>query len=231
MRIDRFFLMFAAGATIACQGAPKPGASADAPAAAAPGADAPPLPSQADSGSGMHGLELVPPREKPDFRLTTTEGKPFDFRRDTEGYATLLFFGYTHCPDVCPLHLSNIAAVLHKLPPDVADRVRMVFVTTDPGRDSAAVVRRYLDKFDRGFVGLVGTEAEILAAQAAARIPPAMKQVVDSAKPDEYLIGHAAFVFAYTPDGKGRFLYPFGVRQASWANDIPRLVQWPAGSS
>jgi protein SCO1/2 len=208
----------------------RPASRDDAGASPVAGGEAP-RPSQADSGSGMHGLELVPPREKPDFRLTSTDGTPFDFRKDTEGYATLLFFGYTHCPDVCPVHLANIAAVLHQLPPDVSDRVRMVFVTTDPARDSAAVVRRYLDKFDRGFIGLVGTEEEILAAQAASRIPAAIKEVVDSTKPAEYTVGHAAFVFAYTPDGKGRFLYPFGVRQASWANDIPRLVAWPKGAS
>lgn len=179
-----------------------------------------------DSSQGMRGLALAPPRDKPSFVLTATDGKPFDFRRDTDGYATLLFFGYTHCPDVCPVHLANIAAVLHKLPVTTSQRVRMVFVTTDPERDTPEVVRTYLDKFDRGFIGLTGTKAEILAAQAAARIPPAYKEVVDSANPGNYTVGHAAFVFAFTPDGRGRFLYPFGVRQADWAHDIPKLVEW-----
>jgi hypothetical protein len=58
-------------------------------------------------------------------------------------------------------------------------------------------------------------------------IPAATKQVPDSGgKPDVYFIGHAAFVVAYTPDGPGRVLYPFGIRQADWAHDIPRLVEW-----
>jgi protein SCO1/2 len=216
-------LLLAAGA---CKAAPPPadasGARAGAPASAA-------VP--ADSAAVMRGLELQPPRNKPQFVLTDTEGKPFDFKRDTDGYATLLFFGYTLCPDVCPVHVANIAAVLHNLPPTVSQRVKMVFVTTDPERDTPEVLRRFLDKFDRGFVGLTGTPDEILAAQAAARIPAATKEVVDSTKPGEYLIGHAAFVFAYTPDGLGRYLYPFGIRQADWAHDIPRLVEWGSGGS
>lgn len=218
MKLQRILaptLLLLAGA---CKAAPRP---ADAPGASA-GAPA----ARADSAAAMRGLELMPPRAKPEFLLTDTEGKPFDFKRDTDGYATLLFFGYTHCPDVCPVHVANIAAVLHNLPPTVSQRVKMVFVTTDPERDTPEVLRRFLDKFDHGFVGLTGTPDEILAAQAAARIPAATKEVLDSTKPREYLIGHAAFVFAYTPDGLGRYLYPFGIRQADWAHDIPRLVDW-----
>jgi protein SCO1/2 len=217
-RILGHTLLLLAGA---CKAAPRP---ADAPAAPVGEAATPSAP--ADSAAAMRGLELLPPRTKPQFVLTDTEGRPFDFKRDTDGYATLLFFGYTHCPDVCPVHVANIAAVLHNLPPTVSQRVKMVFVTTDPERDTPEVLRRFLDKFDRGFIGLTGSPDEILAAQAAARIPAATKEVLDSTKPGEYLIGHAAFVFAYTPDGLGRYLYPFGIRQADWAHDIPRLVDW-----
>ena len=180
-----------------------------------------------DSASPMRGLELTPPKPKPEFTLTDTEGKPFDFKTGTDGYATLLFFGYTHCPDVCPVHVANISAVLHTLPPTISQRVKMVFVTTDPERDTPQVLRAWLNKFDPGFIGLTGTPEQILAAQAAARVPPASKEVPDSGgKPGEYYVGHAAFVFAFTPDGLGRFLYPFGIRQADWAHDIPRLVDW-----
>jgi protein SCO1/2 len=185
-----------------------------------------------DSASALRGLELTPPKPKPDFVLTDTQGKRFDFRKDTHGYVTLLFFGYTHCPDVCPVHVANIASVLHNLPSTVSQRVKMVFVTTDPERDTPAVLRKFLDKFDAGFIGLTGTPDEILAAQAAARIPAATKEVPDSGgKPGEYFIGHAAFVFAYTPDGLGRFLYPFGIRQNDWAHDIPRLAEWATQGS
>ena len=204
----------------ACKAAPKTAASAAAPAA------------RADSAMAMRGLELLPPRPKPEFTLTDTEGRPFEFKRDTRGYATLLFFGYTHCPDVCPVHMANIAAVLHNLPPTVSQKVKMVFVTTDPERDTPKVLRAFLDKFDAGFIGLTGSPDEILAAQAAAKIPAATKEVPDTGgKPGEYFIGHAAFVFAYTPDGMGRFLYPFGIRQNDWAHDIPRLAEWATQGS
>jgi protein SCO1/2 len=195
----------------ACKAVPKPQAAAAAPA---------------DSGL-MRGLELQPARPKPDFVLTGTDGKPFDFRRGTEGYATLLFFGYTHCPDVCPVHVANISAVLHNLPPTVSERLKFVFVTTDPERDTPAVLRAWLNKFDQGFIGLTGTPDQIRAAESAANLPAATKEAPDTGgKPGEYYIGHAAFVFAFTPDGMGRFLYPFGIRQADWAHDIPRLVDW-----
>jgi len=220
MKFQRMLLPAALLAMCACKAAPKPAASATAPAA------------KADSAMAMHGLELLPPRPKPEFTLTDTEGKPFDFKRDTHGYATLLFFGYTHCPDVCPVHMANIAAVLHNLPPTVSQKVKMVFVTTDPERDTPKVLRAFLDKFDAGFIGLTGSPDEILAAQAAAKIPAATKEVPDTGgKPGEYFIGHAAFVFAYTPDGMGRFLYPFGIRQNDWAHDIPRLAEWATPGS
>jgi len=220
MMFQRMLLPAALLVMCACKAAPKPAASATAPAA------------KADSAMAMHGLELLPPRPKPEFTLTDTEGKPFDFKRDTHGYATLLFFGYTHCPDVCPVHMANIAAVLHNLPPTVSQKVKMVFVTTDPERDTPKVLRAFLDKFDAGFIGLTGSPDEILAAQAAAKIPAATKEVPDTGgKPGEYFIGHAAFVFAYTPDGMGRFLYPFGIRQNDWAHDIPRLAEWATQGS
>ena len=220
MKFQRMLLPAALLAMGACKAAPKPAASATAPAA------------KADSAAAMHGLELLPPRPKPEFTLTDTDGKPFDFKRDTRGYATLLFFGYTHCPDVCPVHMANIAAVLHNLPPTVSQKVKMVFVTTDPERDTPKVLRAFLDKFDPGFIGLTGSPDEILAAQAAAKIPAATKEVPDTGgKPGEYFIGHAAFVFAYTPDGMGRFLYPFGIRQNDWAHDLPRLAEWPTQGS
>ncbi|HEY7573705.1 MAG TPA: SCO family protein, partial [Thermoanaerobaculia bacterium] len=110
-------------------------------------------PARAAGGGGgpeagaLRGTELDPSWPKPDFTLTDTEGGPFDFRARTDGFVTLLFFGYTHCPDVCPVHMANIAAVLADL--DYADRarIRVVFVTTDPERDTPGRLREWLDRF------------------------------------------------------------------------------------
>src|SRR5215467_7915591 len=103
--------------------------------------------SQANAGSAnrdgatYRGGLVTPPLPKPRFTLTDTAGVPFDFWRETQGYVTLLFFGYARCPDQCPLHMANIAVSLKKIPTAVADQVKVVFVTTDPARDSPTVLR------------------------------------------------------------------------------------------
>lgn len=178
--------------------------------------------------TSYHGVVLGTPLPKPAFTLTDTSGEPFDFQQETEGYLTLLFFGYTHCPDICPVHLANLAAVLDQLPPKVTDRVKVVFVTTDPERDTPAVLRAWLDHFDREFIGLTGTPDAVRAAQRAAGVAPAVKE---GAGGEDYAVGHAAQVIAYTPDNLAHIVYPFGIRQAGWAADLPRLVEgWEAPS-
>ena len=166
------------------------------------------------SPGGFVGAELIPPRPKPEFVLT-----------GTDGYLTLLFFGYTHCPDVCPVHMANIAAVLKRLPVDVGRAVRVVFVTTDPARDTQARLRQWLDAFDPSFIGLTGTPTQLEQVQTAAGVLPAEPDT--TAGPD-YTVGHAAQVIAYTPDNLERVMYPFGTRQADWAHDIPLLVRMGA---
>src|SRR5579871_795606 len=118
---------------------------------------------------------VTPPLPKPGFLLTDTTGAPFDFRNRTQGSVTLLFFGYTYCPDQCPMHMANIGMALKKLPPGIADQVKLVFVTTDPARDTAPVLRRWLDLFDRRFIGLTGTEAAIDQVQRVTGVPVASK--------------------------------------------------------
>jgi protein SCO1/2 len=175
----------------------------------------------------MGGL-VTPPLPKPKFTLTDTSGTPFDFWSKTQGYVTLLFFGYARCPDQCPLHMENIATALKRLPASLADQVKLVFVTTDPARDTPNQLRSWLDRFDGRFVGLTGSEAEIEAAQRAAGIPPARKTV--RAGDDNYAVGHANFVLAYTKDNLAHLIYPGGVTHADWAHDLPQLVRetWPS---
>ena len=108
----------------------------------------------ARTDSELRGVELPEPFPAPDFTLRDTEGAEFDFLRETSGYLTLLFFGYTHCPDICPVHMANLAAVLGDLLYEQRSRVKVVFVTTDPERDTPAVVREWLDRFDRSFIGI-----------------------------------------------------------------------------
>src|SRR5450631_1358067 len=115
-------------------------------------------PAQQGKSDTYRGGLVTPPLPKPGFVLTDTSGAAFDFRKSTEGYVTLLFFGYTYCPDQCPMHMANLSVALKRLPAGTADQIKLVFVTTDPARDSPAVLRRWLELFDRHFIGLTGSE-------------------------------------------------------------------------
>jgi protein SCO1 len=168
------------------------------------------------------GMVVQPPGPKPDFTLTSSAGRPFGFRAETDGHLTLLFFGYTHCTDVCPVHMANIAAALRRLGPGVGARLRVVFVTTDPERDTPDRLKTWLANFDSSFIGLTGTPAEIDGALHAAGLPTATRERL----PDgTYAIGHAAWVIAYTPDDRERVLYPYGTQPDDWTHDLPRLTR------
>jgi protein SCO1/2 len=124
--------------------------------------------------STYQGVGLTPPQPRPQFTLTDTSGKSFKFATDTAGKPTLLFFGYTNCPDVCPTTLADIANALKSVPTDVRTATQVVFVTTDVKRDTGPVVAAYLRKFDvelpTKFIGLHGSQSQIDAAQVAAHV-------------------------------------------------------------
>jgi protein SCO1 len=159
---------------------------------------------------------VTPPMPKPKFTLTDTSGTPFDFWSETRGYVTILVFGYTHCPDVCPMHMAVVASALRTLPADVANQVKVVFVTTDPKRDNPRLVRTWLNHFDKRIIGLTGDENAIQAAQIAANVP-----IGNSAPSYE----HSAFVLAYTKDNLAHVIYPSGIQQSDWIHDLPQLVK------
>lgn len=182
------------------------------------------VPGKAD----YHGGLVSPPLPKPKFTLTDTSGTAFDFQAKTEGYVTLLFFGYTHCPDMCPMQMYTIAEALRKLPPAMAGQFKVVFVTTDPARDTPQVLRTYLDRFNKGFIGLTGNQDIIQAAQVAASLPPATKGTVQRDR--NYEMGHSAFVLTYTKDNLAHVIYPVGLKSEDWVHDLPILVSetWAA---
>jgi len=175
-----------------------------------------------DGAPAYKGGLVTPPLPKPRFILNTTSGETFDFRLKTDGYVTLLFFGYTNCPDVCPLHMSNISAALRKIPPSLADQIKLVFVTTDPARDNALALRSWLDHFDKRLVGLTGTEVAIAAAQLAAGLPPAKRTAITNGA---YGIAHSSIVLVYSKDNLAHLIYPDGMTQQDWAHDLPQIVK------
>jgi protein SCO1 len=177
----------------------------------------------AEGGSTYRGAMLPRAIPRPSFTLTDTHGQPFDFRAKTDSTVTLLFFGYLNCPDVCPVHMANIAAVMRGLPYEVTRKVRVVFITTDPARDTPEKLQQWLGNFDPSFIGLRGTDAQVKAIEKSVNVAPAVAAAPDSS--GSYEVGHAAQVIAFTPDDSAHVVYPFGTRQADWMHDLPLLAQ------
>ena len=121
------------------------------------------------------GIDLPEPYQRPSFTLTDTGGGTYDFAAETGGRPTLLFFGYTNCPDICPTTMADVAVALRGLEPETAAQVQVVFVTTDPATDTPEVLAEYLDRFDADlptqFIGLTGDQTTIDEAQLAAGVP------------------------------------------------------------
>lgn len=174
------------------------------------------------TGSGV-AVELPRPIEAPDVVLTDTAGAAFHLPTALTGRTTLLYFGYLNCPDACPIHMAVLSGVMRRLPSDVAADIQVVFITTDPERDDAAALRDYLDRFDPTFIGLTGSDEELIETQIAAGVPVAVREPAD--EQGDYLVGHATQVLVFERDGIARVAYPFGVRQSDWAADLPRLVR------
>jgi len=195
--------------------------------------------------AAFHGEQPVPVQDRPSFVLRTTEGEQYDFAERTAGRPTLLYFGYTSCPDECPTAMADIATALRSAPAGLREQVEIVFVTTDPDRDTAQVLRRWLDRFSPEIVGLLGTQAEVDAAQLSLEVPPAKKAgpvPTLAGRPDEhqhapgtvphthegplgYGVGHVNVIFAFDSSDRLPVLYREGVRPADLAADLPLLAQ------
>ena len=143
------------------------------------------------------------------FHLVDQDGKAVS-DEDMKGRPFLVFFGFTHCPDVCPTALFDMSQVLHALGPD-AGRIGALFITVDPERDTPAVLKDYLSNFDPHLRGLTGDPAAVNAALKAFRVY-AKKVPLESG---EYTMDHTAVV--YLMDKNGRFVAPFNMKRTAEA--------------
>jgi protein SCO1/2 len=139
------------------------------------------------------------------FALTDQDGKTVT-DQSMKGKPFLVFFGFTHCPDICPTALFDVSEVLGKLGPD-ADRVGALFVTVDPARDTPAKLKDYLSSFNPRLRGLTGDEAAVTAMTKAYRVY--FKKV--PLQGDDYTMDHTALV--YLMDKEGRFVAPFNLKR------------------
>ncbi len=172
--------------------------------------------------TAFKGVLIPTPTERPHFTLTTTDGEPYNFFEKTKGRLTFLFFGYTNCPDVCPVHMANLSSAIYRLTFEDRQKISVIFVTADPKRDTPAVLKKWLSGFDRSFVGLTGSEEEVDLVHAALNLG---KPVRDEPRKDgQYAVGHAGQIIVIQPNDTSYVVYPFGTRQQDWSNDLPMLI-------
>jgi protein SCO1/2 len=164
------------------------------------------------------GLDLAEPYRRPTFTLTDTSGAEYDFRAATDGRPTLLFFGYTRCPDVCPTTMADVAVALRGLDADVAEQVQVVFVTTDPAFDTPDVLAEYLGRFDADlpvrFVGLTGSRDVVDQAQLSAGVP--------LAEDDGRL--HSSLLLLYGSDDQAHVAFDAGNTARDIADDLEAVA-------
>ncbi|MBB1242325.1 SCO family protein [Streptomyces durbertensis] len=172
---------------------------------------------------GKQGVVLDRPFEKPDMILTDTDGEEFDLIEETKGKPTLVYFGYTNCPDVCPLTMSNIAFARSQLPKADQDKLQVVFVTSDPERDTPEELGKWLKSAAPGSIGLTGDFDTI---QAGARsvgvaIEPSFKE-----KNGDIVSTHGSQVLFFSPkDDRAHVLYTEGVTAETFEKDFPKLIK------
>lgn len=194
---------------------------------------------------GFHGTLMQQAQPRPDLTLPTTSGSPFHLGDRPEDEITLLFFGYTHCPDMCPTTMADLGLARDMLTLEIRDRVQVVFVTEDPARDTPEALREWLDRFDPKFTGLIGG-TEATAAALRELYLPESGQVADPSTaivhPHEdgepagedhgqdggghshgnYGVDHAGAVYAWGPGGRS-IVYTGGTTPDQYAEDLTRL--------
>jgi len=162
--------------------------------------------------------ELMPELE---FELTSENGESVTAEKYTGG-VNLLFFGYTHCPDICPITLGRLRGVMNELPEEIGKEVRVLFVSVDPRRDGPEELREYTDSFGDRFIGLTGTRDQL------DELTKRYRTTYGYGEPDEegrYEVSHGSAVYAFDADGNARLLIRQDDGMDAIVHDITQLVQ------
>jgi protein SCO1/2 len=154
------------------------------------------------------------------FSLVDQDGRAVT-ERDFAGKWMLIYFGYTYCPDVCPLGLTTVAEALDRLPETQQDAIVPVLVTVDPERDTPAVLKDYVAAFGPRFKGLTGSPEAVQAALKSWRVYSRKAEV----RPDGgYLVDHSTFTYLMSPDGAYATHFSHGVSPEEMAQRLGELV-------
>jgi protein SCO1 len=169
----------------------------------------------------LTGAVLTEPYVVPDTSLTDTDGSSYSLASSTDRRLTLVFFGYTHCPDICGVVMSSLASAMTRLDEADRDDVDVVFVTTDPGRDTEQVLRSYLDHYDPAFVGLTGPLQDIVGVGKALAIPVEHGAKLASGG---YDVTHGTAVLGIDGNDQVPIVWTQGTSAAQFASDIHQLL-------
>jgi len=181
-------------------------------------ASAPPLRAEPAARVAFHGRDVLAENWNGDFTLADPDNQERSLR-EFRGKVVLLAFGYTHCPDVCPTTLAKFAQV-RRLLGTQADRVQAIFVTIDPERDTAELLRNYVPAFDPSFLGLRGTEAQ---TDAVTRAYHANYQILDYR--GSVLVDHTASTYVIDAQGRVRLVTPYDQSARELADDVAALLR------
>jgi protein SCO1/2 len=170
---------------------------------------------------GMEGAVLTTPYTWPEGTLVDSRGEDVDLRKGLEKPLTLVFFGYSRCPDICQAVMADLASAMARLEEPEADDVAVWFVTTDPARDDPAALRTYLDRFDPAFEGFTGPLADIVDIAEAVHVPVEQGPKLPSGG---YEVTHGTPVLGVTPDGTVPIVWTEGTSAARLAEDIHTIL-------
>lgn len=171
--------------------------------------------------SGFLGASLPQPYAMPAQSLTDTSDRAYNLSTSPSTPVTLLFFGYTHCTDVCVGVLSDVALALARMSQADREQIQLIFVTTDPARDTPSRIRAYLDRFDPSFIGLTGELSTIKAVAGRVGVDiEGMKKLPSGG----YEVGHSAQVIGFDKQRRGVVVWTPSTPIADLRQDFALLV-------
>jgi protein SCO1 len=174
-----------------------------------------------DGAGELTGTPLDPPAQVVATPLVDTAGEPYSLVDDTDEDLTLVFFGYTNCPDICGQVMATLAGTLARLDDSEKERLDVVFVTTDPARDDAAVVEDYVSAFDPSIIGLTGDLDDIVEVAESLYVGVDRGRKLPSGG---YDVTHGTRVLAIDADDQTPIMWDHDVSQAQLAHDVLTLL-------
>lgn len=175
--------------------------------------------SNAPAATNFVGQDITGASFTPPLQLTAHTGDKVSIN-DFKGKAVVLFFGFTHCPDVCPTTMNELKQTMKLLGND-ANQVQVLFVSVDPERDTTEVLAKYVPFFDERFIGLTGTPEEVAANMAAYKVHASK---VPSENGEGYSVDHSAGLYVFDKTGAVRIYMNYGQKPAEIASDIKQIL-------